>query len=97
MRLIDADELINDINNGLWDWDEVQNITGVTVLKQMISDIQNTKTVDAVPVIRCKDCKHWDNENDIGWCDIHSNFSDDEWTMFDADDFCSAGERREDE
>lgn len=46
MRLIDADELINDINNGMWDWDEVQNITGVTVLKQMISDIQNTKTVD---------------------------------------------------
>ena len=40
----------------------------------------------AVPVVRCKDCKHWNNP----YCD-HS-----ESTMLDtqADDFCSYGERR---
>lgn len=57
MRLIDADALIDDINNGLWDWEQLENITGITVLKQTISDIQNAPVIDAVPVIRCKDCR----------------------------------------
>lgn len=56
MRLIDADALIDDINNGLWDWEQLENITGITVLKQTISDIQNAPVIDAVPVVRCKEC-----------------------------------------
>lgn len=49
--------------------------------------------VDAVPVVRCKDCKYW--HEGIGWCDQHSQFDEDEWNMFDADDFCSYGIRKE--
>ena len=37
-------------------------------------------------LIRCKDCSYWDS----GWCDYH------EGTM-EADDYCSRGERREDD
>lgn len=43
-------------------------------------------TVDAVEVVRCRDCKHWDK--DFGWCDkkrIHMV----------SDDFCSYGERKD--
>lgn len=92
MRLIDADELINDINNGLWDWDELQNISGIAVLKQTITDIQNTKTVDAVPVIRCKDCRR----SGTGDCPMHiigAPADESVLKRFD-DDFCSYGESK---
>ena len=45
MRLIDADALINDIKNCLWDWESVDGITVTTVLKQTIADIENQPTV----------------------------------------------------
>ena len=41
MRLIDADALIDDIKNHLWDWGNVNGITAQTVLKQTITDIEN--------------------------------------------------------
>lgn len=56
-------------------------------------------TVDAVEVVRCKDCKHWQL--------IHEHIPHMECQIFcgayehgyptNADDFCSYGERRTDE
>jgi hypothetical protein len=51
-------------------------------------EIVDAPTVDAVEVVRCKDCKKWEyDENFSGWCV--------EWrrrTL--GDHFCSYGERR---
>lgn len=59
------------------------------------SEIEQAPTVDAVPVVRCKDCKHWDEQDNIFsgcrctcWKGI--------WDYTKADDFCSHGERRTD-
>ena len=41
---------------------------------------------EIVEVVRCKDCKH---QNEDGDCDIH-----DEWFTRTPDDFCSYGERK---
>lgn len=51
--------------------------------------IGKQKTVDAVEVVRCKDCKYWNNP----YCN-HS-----ESTMLDTQEnnFCSYGKRREGE
>ena len=51
--------------------------------------------MEYVPVIRCKDCKHWV----CGVCDLHSEKPDEyntglEIEMF-SDDFCSYGERKD--
>lgn len=46
-------------------------------------------TVDAVEVVRCKDCEHWDSK---GICDKHTEVNA---VWMDADDFCSKGERKE--
>jgi hypothetical protein len=59
-----------------------------------------------VDVVRCKDCKHWHEET--GWCYHHSHFVDsdgaachpwesNDWKMLNADDFCSYGERKDNE
>ena len=69
-------------------------------LKELLADVPS---VDAVEVVRCKDCKHWFEET--SWCTKHSHFvgfdgmachpsQSSEWKMFDEDDFCSYGERR---
>lgn len=49
--------------------------------------------VDAVPVIRCKDCKYG-SPNRVYGCRINS-FADDLNKRMYSDDFCSRAERRE--
>ena len=82
MRLIDADKLIEDL---------VKNRNFYPVL--VASAIKNTPTVDAVEVVRCKDCKYSricrDNKLE---CDIlYPSLS---WV--ENDDYCSYGERKVD-
>ena len=45
---------------------------------------------DYKEIVRCKDCKYWDYEvdNDVGFC---VRTEDCDWN---ADDFCSRGEKR---
>ena len=45
-------------------------------------------TIVGRAVIRCKDCKYWDVDNDVGFC---TRTEDCDWS---ADDFCSRGEKR---
>ena len=54
------------------------------------SFIDDAPTVDAVPVVRCRDCKHFKRnlENDT-YCSSVNGLTDPE-----EDDFCSYGERR---
>lgn len=49
-------------------------------------DIDNAPTVDAVEVVRCKDCKHYDIGGSCIICGFQSRK---------PDDFCSYGERKE--
>ena len=64
-------------------------------------EIDKLPAADAVEVVRCKDCKYsmlWRKPTDkvIGDCWIRKMNSDDEqFPMVGADDFCSYGERRE--
>ena len=61
-------------------------------------DIETAPTVDAVEVVRCKDCKHYDNSEGIQWCHLNSKFYPGgvDWHSFPDDGFCSYGERRTD-
>lgn len=60
---------------------------------EMISThlIWNAPTIDAVPVVRCKDCKHNSLKRMSGntYCDLGMG-------LFQLYDFCSLGERRTD-
>lgn len=55
MRLIDADKLIEDL---------VKNRNFYPAL--VASAIKNTPTVDAVEVVRCKDCRRWTPDGSYG-------------------------------
>jgi hypothetical protein len=47
---------------------------------------------DIVEVVRCKDCKHWVVNDDVGYCDNPDGL--DNYAR--PEDFCSYGERKQD-
>ena len=75
-RLIDAEVLLED---NTWEWfDEWGNYTSAG---QAIAD---APTVDAVEVVRCKDCEHY-------WKNINTKGYDGKCVSVGDDDFCSKG------
>ena len=85
-RLIDADAFLKDVlTAGI----------GKTIIEYSESDIgymiRKRTTVDAVEVIRCRECKHCDPENHH--CDHPMSTSAP--LSRKPDDFCSYGERKE--
>lgn len=60
--------------------------------KRLLADMP---AAGVAPVVRCKDCLFW--ERDIGFCHYHSRYYDGgaSWDIFNEDDFCSYGERKE--
>ena len=61
-------------------------------------EIKLEKRVDLVPVVRCRDCRHWfEMQNSAGACLRHSVVDGSWWTGTDATDYCSFAERRDDE
>jgi hypothetical protein len=63
VKLIDADKLLGLMSDLMFK--EGFRETMKTIIK-------NTPTVDAVPVVRCKDCKHYNTigcSKGFGWCE----------------------------
>lgn len=88
-RLIDANALgIGRCSKDILPPDYCNGWNGV------INLIEKAPTIDAVPVVRCRDCIHYFS----GAClKIYSdgNVSQDAWQERNEDDFCSYGERGE--
>lgn len=88
MRLIDADEAI--INFG-FEWDDIS-----PTRDEFVAFLKKQSTIDAVPVVRCKDCKWFADNNGGEWYGCYM-FHVVRITPEDApkpDDFCSYGERK---
>ena len=92
MRLVDADQMVVDESEAYMsaqvqitdDLKWLVNFAAHSKIQKLIAD---TPTVDAVPVVRCKDCKYRDGtpgQPNILCAQMHE------------DDFCSYGECRED-
>lgn len=93
MRLVDAEEL-----ERLF-YEQVER--GATDLFDAFDDaLQDAQTVDAVPVVRCRDCKYCRNLPN-GLCYLYTEPYDNERgykgeaVCVEPDDFCSCGEREE--
>lgn len=89
MRLIDADEVRNHkyvaMGGDLTLYKEGWNDAIDTIMDE-------TPTVDAEPVVRCKECKWFHVNKTAIWCEKERGLN---YPQYDS--FCSWGERREDE
>jgi hypothetical protein len=67
--------------------------TGAIIAKEFLDHVRKAPAVDAVPVVRCKDCNHWEEiKHGYGWCCA----STPNHALTKDDDYCSYGERRTD-
>lgn len=78
MRLIDADALAAHFQA----MKECANHRDYEYLMGVLSVVDREPTIDAVPVVRCPMCKHY--EADCGYCDYWE-------TSRRTDDYCSRG------
>ena len=98
MRLIDADALMEDLRIA-----KPITETEAVAFRFAYLKVKDAPAVDAVPVVRCKDCKHQEKtfhadkrmKNGgyyVYFCDLAEDYSH---VCLD-EDFCSKGERRDD-
>lgn len=90
MRLIDADRSLEIVRDQGIAHPNAYHLTNYATLI-----LREAPTVDAVEVVRCRECKHWDGSV----CDVHSEWPDQYSTghmdYTESDDFCSYGEPKE--
>ena len=90
-KLISANYLLDKVQYRI----DTPGIIGSTVRDMVATTrriIEEAPTVDAVEVVRCRDCKHSElEETECGAKYIYCCRTDD---CVEADDFCSYGERR---
>lgn len=83
MKLIDKDALKPDYI--------VASTTTNTPCYRYYSEeqINNAPTIDAVQVVKCKDCINWfqEREDELGWCGMNDDCTPPGW-------FCADGESR---
>ena len=99
MRLIDADRL----SEAIYDNVPAPYEDASWAKENCLAEIDAAPTVDAVPVVRCRECKHHRDKNeqeqqylveDILIC-TSPDATDDCWNAVWPDHFCSYGERKE--
>lgn len=65
--------------------------------ERLMDEIMDIQEVDAVQVVRCKDCKHWEEiDKDMMMCAAVSSDPYEAWAS-EANDYCSLGERKDGE
>ena len=84
MRTIDVDEAI--INFG-FEWDDIP-----PTREDFVRFLKKQPTVDAVPVVRCRECKYSSYDEIFGnrWCNSHLGCR-----KVKDDGYCYLGERKE--
>ena len=92
MRLIDADAVLrhkrkmSGADFGGEFWDEAV----------LVSDIMNASPVDAVPVVRCKDCKHYMPQKKSAHWENRANYCNRFVRIkVQPNDFCSYGDQKD--
>lgn len=68
MRLIDADWVLEHTKPYELS-DEDWSVTGGTAIRLIYNAINQAPTIDAVPVVRCKDCEYFGlNDENVPYC-----------------------------
>ena len=86
MRLIDADRL----SEAIYDNVPAPYEDACWAKENCLAKIEAAQTVDAVPVVRCRECKKHSEANGKHYCKF--------WKMYcpdDSDFFCKARKRKE--
>ena len=87
---------------------ELKYYAGKDVLDALLDCMERISKqdgADVVEVVRCKDCGWWNEDDSAGWGDLGNNVctcayfsNEDGYTVYtEPNDYCSKGQRMEDE
>ena len=85
MRLIDADRALEVVREQGHAYPNAYHLTNYATLV-----LREAPTIDAVPVVRCRECKHMIRQSHTRYCTV--------WNAVNGmgdDGFCNYGERKE--
>ena len=97
MRLIDADRL----SEAIYDNVPAPYEDASWAKENCLAEIEAAQTIDAVPVVRCRECKHRYTEDcpmyfhASYWHEGYEEYVDDDTDHTEDDYFCQEGEREE--
>ena len=93
-RMIDVNKVINSMQKCLDESPDKKHSVGYFAFESIIECLKQEPTVDAVPVVRCRDCKHaWIHPCGYVYC--HRDGRNAYEMTFNLDSFCSYGERKD--
>lgn len=107
MKLIDADELkkvSEEVVTKYGDCYTGQMVFGMEIICEYAT--KHAPTVDAMPVVRCKDCKYYDEQtfmgHSMGWVSCSGRFKNvndngERFKIPSEDWFCADGKRRDED
>lgn len=94
-RYADAEETASIIRTGgaVMSWEHRQVMQAALALKCALKIVDDAPAVDAVWVVRCKDCKFWEKQKDSaqGRCLLSGNYPTGGWYCADARRRCEDG------
>ena len=93
MRLIDGNKLLETYKKWIPQLLSKEDEGDRRGVETCIMVLEDMKTVDAVPVVRCRECKHRGTDDCI--FHIKGEPADEELLLKLDNDFCSYGERKE--
>lgn len=94
MRLINAEKLEYSFELSIesWSWDRNSNAPAIAnTYKMALKQVKEEPTIDAVEVVRCKNCKWWKDKSRC--CNVNGLNN----IVYNGDWFCRSGERREED
>lgn len=78
MRLIDADWVLEHTKSYELS-DEDWSVTGGTAIRLIYNAINQAPTIDAVPIVRCKNCEYFGiNDENVPYCSNRFGLNDPE-------------------
>ena len=93
-RMIDVNKVINSMQKCLDESPDKKHSVGYFAFESIIECLKQEPTVDAVPVVRCRDCKHaWIHPCGYVYC--HRDGRNAYEMTFNLDSFCNYGERKD--
>ena len=106
IRLIDGNKLLETYKKWIPQLLSKEDEGDRRGVETCIMVLEDRKTVNAVPVVRCRECKYWGDEDGksqredgvlFARCNVHNYLIDGRHTGWcpSENDFCSYGERKE--
>ena len=91
MRLIDADYIFENLHQEVIVTGKENVEAVVKALEEYNNIIRNAPTIDAIEVVRCRNCKHGTEKDGYIKCDQDM----DDGVNWDKNDYCSYGDKKE--